>query len=186
MIKKSIQKYMDKKCLRCGRLMYVNDYCKKCLKEIKHEELLERAEKDPSIKHILDRIIEEDRMMDEARKKYSKERRQKHSDLYIAEKLRSRVRTALKTNSETKLKEHNAIIGCSILEFRAYLENKFESGMTWENYGNNGWHIDHIKPCQDFDLTQPEQQKKCFYYSNLQPMWAMDNFKKNGRYNRRN
>ena len=49
--------------------------------------------------------------------------------------------------------------------------------MTWQNYGD-GWHIDHIHPCAAFDLTDPEQQKACFHWSNLQPLWAIDNFRK--------
>ena len=46
----------------------------------------------------------------------------------------------------------------------------------WDNYGE--WHIDHIKPCAKFDLTKLEDQKKCFNYTNLQPLWAIDNYKK--------
>ncbi len=60
--------------------------------------------------------------------------------------------------------------------------------MSWENYGkgDNGrgmqeWHIDHIKPCASFDLSKPEQQKLCFNYTNLQPLWAEENMKKGGR-----
>ena len=52
--------------------------------------------------------------------------------------------------------------------------------MTWDNYGE--WHIDHIKPCCGFDLTDFEQQKKCFHYTNLQPLWAKDNITKNGKF----
>ena len=52
--------------------------------------------------------------------------------------------------------------------------------MTWDNYGD--WHVDHIRPCCSFDLTKIEEQNICFHYTNLQPLWAEENFKKNGRY----
>ena len=57
---------------------------------------------------------------------------------------------------------------------------KFVSGMSWENYGK--WHIDHIKPCASFNLLEEDEQKKCFHYTNLQPLWAKDNLKKGGKY----
>ena len=48
--------------------------------------------------------------------------------------------------------------------------------MNWENYGK--WHIDHIKPISKFDMTDQEEQKKCFHWSNLQPLWAEENISK--------
>jgi len=61
-------------------------------------------------------------------------------------------------------------------------------GMTWDNHGTgkNGkgmkeWHIDHIIPCCKFNLSKDEEQRKCFHYSNLQPLWASDNMKKGGK-----
>lgn len=48
--------------------------------------------------------------------------------------------------------------------------------MTWENHGK--WHMDHIKPCSSFDLTDPEEQKLCNHYSNLQPLWDYENLQK--------
>jgi len=54
--------------------------------------------------------------------------------------------------------------------------------MTRENHGKNGWEIDHIKPCVSFDLSKPEEQKKCFHYTNLQPLWKEDNLKKGNKY----
>jgi hypothetical protein len=76
------------------------------------------------------------------------------------------------------------LIGCTKDELRTYLEGLFLEGMTWENYGKRGgWQIDHIKPCASFDLTNQDQQKECFHYSNLQPLWADDNLKKHSWWN---
>ena len=52
-------------------------------------------------------------------------------------------------------------------------------GMTWENYGE--WHLDHMRPCASFNLEDPEEQKKCFHWTNLQPLWAKDNLAKSDR-----
>ena len=51
--------------------------------------------------------------------------------------------------------------------------------MTWENHGE--WHIDHIKPCSSFNLIDIEEQKQCFHYSNLQPLWKIDNLTKGSK-----
>jgi len=52
--------------------------------------------------------------------------------------------------------------------------------MNWENYGK--WHIDHIRPCNSFDLSNREQQKLCFHYLNLQPLWGTENNAKKDSY----
>lgn len=53
--------------------------------------------------------------------------------------------------------------------------------MSWENYGIRGWHIDHIKPCASFDLSIIEEQKECFHYTNLQPLWWHENLAKSDK-----
>lgn len=91
--------------------------------------------------------------------------------------LRQRLRNSIK-NTETKNIKTINLIGCDTLHLKKHLESKFIIGMSWDNYGRYGWHIDHIIPCASFDLTNPEQQKLCFHYTNLQPLWAIDNIKK--------
>ena len=52
------------------------------------------------------------------------------------------------------------------------------------NWGNRKkWHLDHIRPCASFDLSDINQQKECFHYSNFQPLWAKDNISKGSLYN---
>ena len=67
----------------------------------------------------------------------------------------------------------------NIESYKKYLEAKFQNGMDWTNYGE--WHIDHIIPCAKFNLTNPEEQKKCFHYTNTQPLWAKDNLSKGSK-----
>ena len=90
-----------------------------------------------------------------------------------------RVTDAIKNQATKKAYKTIELIGCSVDEVRAHLEKQFTEGMTWDNYGE--WHIDHIIPCASFDLSEPEQQKKCFHYTNLQPLWARDNLSKGDR-----
>jgi len=91
--------------------------------------------------------------------------------------LRSRMNMALGHN--WKAARTAELLGASIPEVWNHLEKQFQLGMTRKNHGL--WHIDHIKPCATFDLSDPEQQKKCFHYTNLQPLWAFDNISKGKR-----
>lgn len=67
-----------------------------------------------------------------------------------------------------------AYIGCDIDFLKEYLSSKFKNGMTWENHGTV-WHIDHIIPCVSFDFNCEEDLKKCWHYTNLQPLYALEN-----------
>jgi hypothetical protein len=93
--------------------------------------------------------------------------------------LRQRVYVLLKGG--IKSKKTMELLGCSLEDFKKHIEYKFQEGMTWENHGMKGWHIDHIIPCASFDLTKEEDQKRCFHYSNLQPLWWIDNIKKSDK-----
>lgn len=90
---------------------------------------------------------------------------------------RKRIWDALKGNSKSQ--KTAELIGCTIPQLRLWLVQQFWTGMTLENYGY--WHVDHIRPCSSFDLSNPSQQKECFHYSNLQPLWGRDNLIKSDK-----
>ena len=110
---------------------------------------------------------------------YKKTRRLTDEAYKLQCNLRRRTRDAIKNQRGKKAYKTIELLGCTIQECRAHLESQFTQGMSWDNYGD--WHIDHIKPCASFDLTDPIQQKACFNYTNLQPLWAEDNLKKSNK-----
>lgn len=98
----------------------------------------------------------------------------------LKKNLRSRLRIALKGIAKSNTTEK--LLGCTIQYFQEHIQKQFIDGMSWDNYGRKGWHVDHKKPCAEFDLRITEEQNKCFHYSNLQPLWWYDNLKKGANY----
>ena len=102
---------------------------------------------------------------------YRRKRRSSDAAFRIQENCRTRMWNALR--GSIKAEKTFDLIGCSREELKSHLESLFEPWMNWDNYGR--WEIDHIIPCASFDLTDPIQQKKCFHYSNLQPLCSKEN-----------
>ena len=98
----------------------------------------------------------------------------------LVKTLRSRLGSALNRCNIEKGFSTKQLTGCELPFLKGYLEGKFTEGMSWENHGE--WHIDHIRPCCTFNLTDDQEQKQCFHYTNLQPLWAKDNLIKGGKY----
>ena len=99
----------------------------------------------------------------------------------IKEKMRRRIRHALKKDNGKKTKRTMKLVGCTAEQLKQYIEKQFKPGMSWEQ--RNSFHIDHIIPCASFDLTKLSQQKKCFHYTNLQPLYPIENIKKGAKLN---
>jgi hypothetical protein len=118
------------------------------------------------------------RKVQDYRNGYYRKKRKNDIQFKIKVNLRSRFYKVLKglAKSATTID----LLGCSVVELIKHIESLWQSGMTWDNYGK--WHIDHIKPLSSFNLISKEEQRKACHYSNLQPLWAIDNFKKSDRY----
>lgn len=110
----------------------------------------------------------------------------------IRERLKTRLHSALRYQNTEKTDYTIKYLGCSISFFKDYIESKFTDSMSWDKYGHYtdtegkkqiGFHIDHIIPCNAFDLTHEEEIYFCFYYKNLQPMWGRENISKLDKYN---
>lgn len=99
----------------------------------------------------------------------------------LAAVLRARLHKVVSRAGSSKSASTMELTGCPFVLLETHLEEQFQPGMTWENYGPV-WHIDHIKPCAAFDLTDPEQQKICFHWTNLQPLFAQENMSKGAKY----
>jgi len=104
-----------------------------------------------------------------------RERRKTDPPFRILCNLRCRLWHALK--GKNKSARTMKLVGCSIPHLMDHLEKQFLPGMTWENYGPV-WHVDHMMPCDSFDLSDPEQQRRSFHYTNLQPLWGPENMSK--------
>lgn len=111
-------------------------------------------------------------------KEYHFDRMERDPSYKLLVLYRTRLYQALK--GQTKSASTRKLIGCSIEKLKKHIEAQFQEGMNWDNYGE--WHVDHIKPCAAFDFTKEEEQKECFHYTNLQPLWAEDNQRKSDNY----
>lgn len=92
--------------------------------------------------------------------------------------LRNRLGRAIKGDYKTgsSIKD----LGCSVEEFKIYLESKFQSGMNWKNWGKGPgyWQMDHIRPLHLFDLTGRKEFLEACHFTNLQPLWYEEHINK--------
>jgi IS30 family transposase len=102
-------------------------------------------------------------------------RRRHNIQCRLACNLRSRMYQAVRrgTKSGSAVRD----LGCTIAELKTWIESNFVDGMSWDNWGE--WHIDHVRPLASFDLTDRIQFLQACHFTNLQPLWAKDNLRKN-------
>jgi hypothetical protein len=92
--------------------------------------------------------------------------------------LRRRLRDLMKSTKKGGAHHASSLIGCSTKQLAKHLESQFSKGMSWENYGIEGWHVDHILPCSSFNHNDPRHVAQCWHWTNLRPLWAKENMLK--------
>lgn len=107
---------------------------------------------------------------------YSKMRKKKDPVFKLMNNMRIRINKFLSSKNLTKSSKTSKILGITGSQLKEHLEKQFSIGMSWDNYGL--WHIDHIIPLSSCN-TIDEVNQLC-HYTNLQPLWANDNFVKGG------
>jgi hypothetical protein len=151
-------------------------FCKICSSTRKKKKYYENIELTREINRI---IRKEQRDKDRVginikRREYYRHKMETDPLFKLKKNVRNRIWSYTKYNRKSK--KTFEIIGITVEELKIYLENKFIEGMSWENYGPYGWHIDHIIPL-DFAKTEKELYELC-NYQNLQPLWWDENIRK--------
>ena len=116
----------------------------------------------------------------EYHREYQKTRSAEDLNFKLINNLRNRTKAAIRDGKGVKNQKTEALIGCTLEEARDHIQSQFEDGMDWDNWSKDGWHLDHIRPCSSFDLTDEQQQFVCFNYRNLMPLG--ENMSKNDQY----
>ncbi len=98
--------------------------------------------------------------------------------------LSSRLTIAIRRRGDSRVRNYSCLdlVGCDADGLQLYIQSLWKPEMSWSNYGQFGWHLDHIRPCSSFDLSDPRQRQQCFHYTNLQPLWAFDNRSKGNKW----
>jgi hypothetical protein len=112
-------------------------------------------------------------------KKWQRRARKERPAFVLKTRLRNRLRHAFKSGLGKKNGSTLELVGCSFEELRAHIERQFTRGMSWERISEI--EIDHRIPCAAFDLADPSQQRSCFHFSNLRPLWKSRNRAKGAR-----
>lgn len=145
----------------------LRSYCKKCEAEI-------QSKRDRSISNRRYYLLNKDKY----KRSWSKDTLTDNQ--LVAQRLRCRLRNTVR--DKIKSAPTLILLGCDLSYFKSYIQSKFSEGMTWDLFIKGDIHIDHIKPCSLFDLSDSIEQSVCFHYTNLQPLWAADNLKKHAKY----
>jgi len=177
----SCLKILEKSCFGKIRITSdgLNTACKECRVKVTREYYKNNSESIGNQKKQYTKDNSEH--ISKRQTKYVKKRREVDESFRLTTNLRNRLRSYLKLIGIMSRisKSTYEMIGCTPQELRDYIETKFVDGMSWDNYGPIGWHIDHIIPLSSTKIK--EEIIKLNHYTNLQPLWATDNLKKGSK-----
>lgn len=171
---------MTKQCSKCKQIKDINEFaiCKRNVggrqyhcKQCKLKSIKENGYKFQKQWHEVNK---------EKQKEYINAWYQNHKSdplTKISRNLRTRIWYAIKGDTELKRLRTETYTGCSWDDLKQHIEKQFVDGMSWDNYGEV-WELDHIIGVIKFDLTDIKQQKQCFHYTNLQPLFKTTNIAK--------
>jgi hypothetical protein len=157
------------------RIEYEKEYYKKNKEKYDENKKNWRKNNPDKEKKIRDKYKKEkSKEINDYHRKWKANKRLTDMQYKIKENISRRIRYELTNISKTKNKKTIEYIDCDIQFLKIYLESKFEFGMSWANYGKL-WHIDHIIPCNYWNLENDVDNYLCWNYRNLQPLWAFSN-----------
>lgn len=113
------------------------------------------------------------------KKVYERERRKTEPDYKLVYNMRIRFNQEMK--GITKTCSVTKYLGCTKEEAWAHIESLMSKGMTKDDWGRKGMHIDHIIPLVSFDMRIEADRYAAWHYTNLQPLWAKDNLSKGSK-----
>ena len=138
-------------------------------------------------KRFPEKVKENDRKWGVANREYRNAIYRARYSSSTLERLKKNLRNRLVVAVKSNYQQTSAVkdLGCSIEDFKKHIEDQFEPGMTWDNWGRidsnkRCWNIDHIKP---ISLASSEEElKKLVHYTNMRPLWADENIRKGDFY----
>lgn len=196
--KEELAQQQKKRCTKCSEIKEFKDFvpqkagfmgfkaqCKSC--DSKYDKSYQsqtnlRSERDKtpeSIQYRKDYISKNKDWWRKYEREYRYSRKQEDMFFKIKSNLSSRLSDLIQNRGLGQRTVE--LLGCDKNVFLNHLESQFTEGMTWENYGLKGWHVDHIIPLSSFDLTNEDEVKKACHYTNLQPLWWQDNLEKGNK-----
>jgi len=163
-------------CKPCGREMCrdykrrnkdkISAYNKKYKKE--NKEIISKYNREYSLKNR--------KTIQKRHSAYLKNRKKTNPVYKMSLTLRNRIRGLFKGIGKKDDSTKN-LLGCSYDFFVKWFEFQFTDDMTMQNHGKV-WHIDHVVPCASFNILDPDEQRKCFHWTNMQPLHCLENLSK--------